>query len=334
MSAATPPLSAAPTPEAKAVLAGDVVLGTPIVGLQGESVVDKVSSLLMAFVLATSFLAGFLGIWLLTQKGFDKRQPAMVELIEVSGDGSGGSPDGVMGGKQDINVAGGDAAQMASNNMEDASEFEEPNIEETATGLIDPFVEGSADEMASLDIAEAIPGAVAGQVATGRRASKLGNGLRGLGTGGPGDGGYSRENRWTITFPPGQTPDEYAKQLDAFGVELAVKATPTSMEYVSKFTSGTPERRIGQAKSDMRLYFSWQGAGRKGHDVELLRRAGVDVGNKDIFQFFPKAVEDQLIQAEVQFKGRQPAEIKKTVFTVVPQGGGYGFNVVSQETIR
>jgi hypothetical protein len=316
-----------PTPEAGAEPAGVELK------LYGETLVDKISSLLMAFVLAASFLVGWLGFWLMSTSAFDKKPSAPIELIEVSGNG-GGSPDGVLGGKQDINVPGGEASTVASNNMEDASEFEEPNVELTSTGLIDTFVDASTADMANVDLAEAIPGAVAGQVATGRRSSKIGNGAPGLGSGGPGDGGYSRENRWTIAFPAGQTPDEYARQLDFFGVELAVKFTGTNMEYASKFSSGTPDRRVGAAKADMRLYFLWQGAGRKGHDLELLRRAGINVGNNDIFQFFPKSVEDQLIAAEVAFKGRQPAEIRRTVFTVVARGNGYAFQVVSQDTIR
>ena len=340
MSTANPPISAGANPDptqprAAAALAEGAASAEAVlpIKLYGESVVDKVSSLLMAFVLAASFLVGWLGFWYVTAKGFSKKQPSIVELIEVSGNG-GGSPDGVLGGQQDINVAGGEASQFASNNMEDASEFEEPNVEETATGLIDAFVDAPADEMTSLDIAEAIPGAVAGQVATGRRASKIGNGARGFGSGGPGDGGYSRENRWTISFPAGQSPDEYARQLDFFGIELAVKLTGNSMEYVSRFSTGTPQRRVGMGRSDLRLYFLWQGGGRKGHDVELLRRAGINVGTNDIFQFFPQAVETLLVNAEVQYKGRQPAEIRKTVFTVVPQGNGYAFSVVSQETIK
>ncbi len=336
MSTATPTAPGAKPdpapPQAVASLAGGEAPGLAI-KLYGESLVDKVSSLLMAFVLAASFLVGWLAFWYFTSKGFAKKQPSLVELIEVSGNG-GGSPDGELGVRQDINVAGGEASQFASNNMEDASEFEEPNVEETATGLIDAFVDAPADEMTNLDIAEAIPGAVSGQVATGRRASKIGNGARGFGSGGPGDGGYSRENRWTIAFAAGQTPDEYARRLDFFGVELAVKFTGNSMEYASRFASGTPQRRVGMGKSDTRLYFLWQGAGRRSQDVELLRRAGIDVGTKDIFQFFPQTVETMLVNAEVQYKGRQPAEIRKTVFTVVPQGNGYAFQVVSQETIK
>jgi hypothetical protein len=331
MSATAPQAqAAAPGAASAALAAGD---GLIELKLYGESALDKLTSLLMSFVFCALLCVGLIGFWMLTERGFKKPIPAQVELIEVSGNG-GGSPDGVLGGKQDINVAGGEASNAASNNMEDATDFEEPNVEETASGVIDTFIDANPNELASLDIAEAIPGAQPGQVATGRRASKIGNGMRGFGSGGPGDGGYSRENRWTIAFPAGQTPDEYARQLDFFGVELAVKFSGNSMEYASNFASGNPQRHVGQGKADMRLYFLWQGAGRKSSDVELLRRAGIDVGNRDIFQFFPQTVEEQLVQAEVAYKGRQPAEIRKTVFTVVPKGNGYAFSVVSQDPIK
>jgi hypothetical protein len=36
----------------------------------------------------------------------------------------------------------------------------------------------------------------------------------------------------------------------------------------------------------------------------------------------------------VRYKGRQPAEIRVTRFSVVPQGSGYDFTVLAQEPLR
>ncbi len=151
--------------------------------------------------------------------------------------------------------------------------------------MIDALSEVPPDEMVSMDIAEALPNAQ--MVATGQKASKIGTG-KAFGFGpGPG-GGVPREMRWSIVFTPGQTTDEYARQLDFLGVELASPMSGTTLDYASKFSSGAPQRRVGLVAADKRLYFLWQGAGRKAADVELLQRAGIDVGNKAIFQFYPQ----------------------------------------------
>ena len=50
------------------------------------------------------------------------------------------------------------------------------------------------------------------------------------------------------------------------------------------------------------------------------QKAGIDVGEGVVIQFYPKEVEDQLAQLEVRYRGRQPAEIRVTRFSVVPEG--------------
>ncbi len=296
--------------------------------VQGESKLDRVSSFLMSVVIGAAMAVGWLAIIYVTQKAFAAKIPARLEIVEVYG-GGGGSPDGTPGATEEVNVPGAEASPFASNNMEDASEFEEPAVEQTSSAMIDALAE-PPPEMAQIDIAEALPNA--GPVASGKRSSKIGTGGRAYGFG-PGDGGVAREQRWVIVFNPGQTADEYARQLDYLGVELAVPSGAANLEYASNFSSATPTKRIGLAKADQRLYFLWQGAGRKSSDVSLLQKAGIQVGNKAIFQFYPKAVEDILAQLEVQYKGRQPAEIRNTRFSVVSNGNGYAFKVLSQEPL-
>ena len=106
------------------------------------------------------------------------------------------------------------------------------------------------------------------------------------------------------------------------------------MIYASNFSAAQPSVRIGPARTDGRLYFAWQGQGRKGSDVELLRKAGIEVGDKPILQFYPKEVENTLAQMEVKHRGLQPIEIRVTRFRVVPSGAGYGFEVIDQQTLR
>jgi hypothetical protein len=199
-----------------------------------------------------------------------------------------------------------------------------------------PAVMVDAAVDAGQSMAEVDPGVAmssGGPVASGRRASKVGSGGPGLGLG-PGDGGVSVEQRWSIVYNPGQTLEEYGRQLDTFGVELAVVSAPNQLTYVSRFSDAAPTKHYGSGQGDNRLYFLWQGRGRKGSDVALLKKAGIDVGDAAVLQFYPKAVEQKLAQLEVRYRGRQPSEIRVTRFSVVPRGDSYDFVVLAQEALR
>ncbi len=302
---------------------------TPPPKVLGESRFDVISSALMSFVIGTSFGVGWLFVMYLTMLAYAHadRLPQRVEVIEVFG-GGGGTLEGTPGAVEEMNVAGAEAADMASNNMEDASNFEPPQVEVTSSAVIDALSDIPPD--IAIDMADALPNA--DLVAMGKKASRIGTG-KAYGTGnGPG-GGIPREQRWTIVFSAGQSAEEYARQLDFLGIELATPASAGSLEYASNFST-TPTRRIGLAGADKRLFFLWQGAGRKSSDVALLQRAGINVGNNPIFQFYPPQVEDQLSQMEVKHAGRQPAEIRATRFQVIPNGRGYAVKVLSQEPMN
>lgn len=108
---------------------------------------------------------------------------------------------------------------------------------------------------------------------------------------------------------------------------------PDQLMYVSNFSSATPTKRQAVGRGDHRLYFLWQGRGRKEQDIALLAKAGVPVGDT-VFQFYPEWAERRLAELEVRYKGRQPGEIRVTRFTVVPKGNGYDFQVAAQEALR
>jgi hypothetical protein len=254
---------------------------------------------------------------------------APLQIVEVFG-GGGGSPEGTPGSTEKVDVAGADPAPLASNNEEEAGDFEEPSVQAAPGAMLDAVAEAGSG-LAEVDLGPVMPSG--GPIASGKRASKLGTGGPGLGFG-PGDGGVAREQRWSIVYNPGQTPEEYARQLDALGVEFAVVAGPDQLTYISNFSSPEPTKRFGSGRSDGRLYFLWQGRGRKDSDIALLRKAGIDVGEGVVLQFYPRGVEDQLAQLEVRYRGRQPGEIRVTRFSVVPKGDGYGFQVLAQETLR
>lgn len=295
----------------------------------GESPYDRVTSMLMAVVVGAALAVGWLYLIYLTNQEYASRVTAPLQIVEVFG-GGGGSPDGTPGSTEKIDVPGAAAAAAASNNDEDAADFEAPSVRQAPAAMLDAVAE-AGESLAEVDIGAVMPGG--GPVAAGRRASKLGTGGPGLGFG-PGDGGVPAEQRWSIVYNQGQTAEEYARQLDALGVEFAVVSAPNQLTYVSRFSDPVPTKRYGSGQGDNRLYFLWQGRGRKASDVALLKKAGIDVGDGVVMQFYPKAVENQLAQMEVRYRGRQPSEIRFTRFGVVPRGGGYGFTVVAQEPLR
>ncbi len=295
----------------------------------GESKYDKVTSLLMAILLGAIMVVGWLAIVYASTQAYASRVSAPLQIIDVFG-GGGGSPEGTPGSTEKVDVAGADAAPMASNNEEVAGDFEEPSVQETQSAMLDVAVE-AGQSLAEVDLGAVMPGG--GPVASGKRASKLGTGGPGLGLG-PGDGGVPAEQRWSIVYKDGQTPDEYARQLDALGVEMAVIVPPDQLMYISRFSNPTPTKRQAAGRGDHRLYFLWQGKGRKASDIALLEKAGVEVGEGVVFQFYPPGSERRLAELEVRFKGRQPGEIRVTRFTVVPSGNSYDFQVVAQEALR
>jgi hypothetical protein len=296
----------------------------------GESIYDRVTSFLMAVVLGAMMVVGLMGVIYITNQAYASRVTAPLQIIEVSG--GGGSPEGTPGSTEKIDVPGADAGPLASNNEEEAGDFEEPAVQATPWAMIDVAAAAEAGaSLAEVDFGPVMPGG--GTVASGKRASKLGSGGPGLGFG-PGDGGAAREQRWSIVYPPDQTSEEYACQLDALGVELAVVAGPDQLTYLSNLSSDEPTKRYGSGRSDGRLYFLWQGRGRQASDMALIRKAGIPLGDGVVLQFYPRGVEEQLAQLEVRYRGRQPGEIRVTRFGVVPKDSGYGFQVIAQETLR
>ena len=296
--------------------------------IRTETRYDRVTSFLMAVILGAGIVFGWLSVIAATTSAYQSRSSPPIRVIEVSG-GGGGTPDGKVGSVEEINVPGGEAAEKASNNEEVATEFEPPMVENKPAAMLDSMVD-AGESLVEVDVSTATP--TGGKISSGKRRSKVGDGGPGFGFG-PGDGGVRREDRWSILYKPGSTPEDYARQLDYFKVELAI-IEENHLVYVSSFANPTPSRRIGMPADDKRLYFVWRGQGRKVSDLALLAKAGLNVGEGLIFQFYSEAVEQTLSQLEVKFKGRQPAEIRSTRFGVVSDGDSYQFEVLSQEALR
>ncbi len=163
---------------------------------------------------------------------------------------------------------------------------------------------------------------------SGTPGSASGTGGRPLGIGG-GSGGIPREQRWFIRFADGSSVDEYAQQLDHFGIELGV-LLPGKLVFLSNMSTAPRTREVTTGSGEERLYMSWQGGDRKDADVRLFQRAGVDASQGTIFHFYPPQTEQLLATLEQQYQGRSPQEIRRTYFVVARGGDGFVFTVTRQ----
>ena len=109
----------------------------------GESIYDRVTSFLMAVVLGAMMIVGLMGVIYITNQAYASRVTAPLQIIEVSG-GGGGSPEGTPGSTEKIDVPGADAGPLASNNEEEAGDFEEPAVQATPGAMIDAAAEAGS----------------------------------------------------------------------------------------------------------------------------------------------------------------------------------------------
>ncbi|HET6424305.1 MAG TPA: hypothetical protein VFG20_11515 [Planctomycetaceae bacterium] len=165
----------------------------------------------------------------------------------------------------------------------------------------------------------------------GQKGSAKGTGPRPYGFGGPG-AGLPREQRWFVRFDSQVSLDEYAKQLDFFKIELGALLPDGRLAILSQTAQPKPALRyIARGSDEQRLFMTWQGGERRFADVQLFAKAGVTVpGDAPLFQFYPKDIEAQLATLERDYRNRTAREIKRTYFVVIPQGAGFGFQVVRQ----
>src|ERR1700738_4234694 len=77
--------------------------------VRGESPYDRVSSFLLAIVIGAALVVAWQYLIYVTNQAYASRVTAPLEIVEVFG-GGGGDPEGTPGATEEINVAGGDAA--------------------------------------------------------------------------------------------------------------------------------------------------------------------------------------------------------------------------------
>ena len=261
---------------------------------------DRASSLLLSLLILIGLVVLVLLITWLTNQIFVSQTAVPVELADFDGG------DGPVGGGHPLEAPTPEEIQEL--------EIEEPVLSETLN-VISEVVKVKTPQLDDPALKR-----------TG--GSGLGDG-RGVGTGhGDGHGGVVR--RWEVHFLEGGTLEAYAKQLDFFGIELAVLRPDGKVVYISNLAKRKPDVRVASAEGEKRYYLTWRSGDLQQADRELLARAGVDAGNGIILKFLPPAVEAQLAALEKAYAGSKAAKLRKTRFGIQSAGQGYSFFVLEQ----
>lgn len=280
-----------------------------------ETLFDKVSSWTIALFIGVAGLCiCVVAVWI-TNRLPAPPKAVPVEIVEAPGGFEDGSPD------ETLRVDSPEPeAHDASPSEIAADKTEIAEALETVVELSD-----SATQQVQQQFDTGIQN-------TGKPGSAKGTGKKGLGIG-PGTGGMPREQRWFVRFSERAGLDEYARQLDFFGIELGALLSDGRLAYVSGLAQEKPlVKYAASGAGEQRLYMTWQGGDRRSLDVELFKRAGVAVNSDTvIFHFYPKATESILVRLEVDYRGRPVSQIRRTYFGVESTGGnGYQFTVLRQ----
>ena len=282
-------------------LAGDRATLEPMLILKASRY-DKVASWLISLLVIVGFFAVLLFLLWLSQNVLAAPEEVAVQMFE-----SGGA-EGRLGQER-----GFEEPEVA-----EVEDLVEPPLEDTVETITDTI----SSQLASLDTLDTTAGAGAG-------------GNRDRRPGGIGDADVIPPwERWEIRYTSTDLRT-YAKQLDFFGIELAATGGGKNvMEYAHNLANRTPEKRMGLADQEKRIYMLWRGGPLQQADRELLNAAGIQTRGRVIVQFYPRSVEEQLARLEQQAAAKNNKDIqgvRKTVFGVRGANGKYEYHVIHQQ---
>jgi hypothetical protein len=279
---------------------------------------EQVSAVMVAIIAGLVFAVAFLGLAWYSTRVPKPREPVPVELVELTG----GSEDGAVG--ETLRVDSPLEANPEAGAAESAAD--DPEVRESLDSVLD-FTDAAVTQTTrQFDMGVRNP--------AGQPGSAEGTGRRPLGSGPGSGGGFPREQRWLVRFGDQANLDEYARQLDFFGIEFGA-VVGGKIVYLSKLSSAKPQIRTASGGGDeKRLYMTWRGGGRKQADLQLFRKAGVEVGEGVIFHFYPKETEDRLARLELAYRNRRANDIRRTFFSVNRVEGGYEFSVAHQTYLK
>mgnify|MGYP006908207604 CR=1 FL=1 len=141
----------------------------------------------------------------------------------------------------------------------------------------------------------------------------------------------SPERLWELLFDETITSDEYAHQLDHFGIEIAAVSKNGKIESVTNVTEYKPEKHVSHNEREYRLRIGWQSGTLRAADRRLLRKAGISSKGKELTHFFPPAVQKSMERAELEYADRKVAEIRRTRFQIRPTEDDQGYEIVVVE---
>ena len=259
--------------------------------------------------------------------------------LQITDDDFGGDPDGAPGESLKI-----DSPEPPSADAQAGEDFTETaEMPDTAPTDVVADVADLATDMVNQEVTEdgdapqVVRAFMPAPLTVRKPGSSQGTGTkRGLGEGKGTKGGVSREIRWQVKFADRVTLEEYAAQLDFFGIELGALMPDGKLILVSKLSEARPTTKtVTSGADEKRLYFTWRGGLRKAGDLEIFQKAGVNASNAVmILHFYPPVTENVLANIEIQYKNRKPIEIKRTYFVVRRAKDGYEFAVSSQTYLR
>jgi hypothetical protein len=148
---------------------------------------------------------------------------------------------------------------------------------------------------------------------------------------GDGTGGIARHRRWEIHYGAGGSLEEYARQLDFFGIELAAVAGDGTAIYARNLSRPAATIDRGRKGADHRLTMTWQaGSARREADRQLLEKVGVETLGKTLVQCLPAELESKLERLEYDFAKRTPERVEHTRFAIRPTNSGFEMYVAEQ----
>jgi hypothetical protein len=266
---------------------------------------DQVASLVVALLIMVGVaVVGMFIIWLTATLVFVPRS-VPVKLVEnVPGRG-----DHAEGFERDLEAPG----------MEEMPELAEPQLEVA----MEAMTEAVSSVAAAMD-SVALP-----SDATSKGEGGMGD-SRPPGPLGEGDNIIPRWERWEIRFES-SSEAAYARQLDAFKIELgAAGGGKKNVDYARNLTKGKPDTYSGPGDKEKRLYMTWRGGTLQKFDQNLLRKAGINIANRLLMQFYPEDLENDLAIMEKAHADKQNkvlSEYLKTVFELKPKGSTWEFAV-------
>ena len=138
-------------------------------------------------------------------------------------------------------------------------------------------------------------------------------------------------SRWLISY---ETTDieEYARQLDFFGIEIGVvRSGSNEIIRVSRLQNTPLTSYSDRQQETQTLRFSHRKQAMKRWDQAICREAGVDTTNSLLCQFYPESTREIIRQVEAETlarKGRKLSDIGQTILKVQLSGNGFEFVVL------